>query len=169
MSAAGSIRRLHPADIPIFRRIRLAALRQHPEAFSSSYEEEAAQSLEVQAQRLLSPPGCMFGAFVDQDLFGITGLLRQTRLKTQHKATLISVYLDAAHRRSGLGRRLVETAIAHARDSSVRVLHLSVTVGNQAARRLYAELGFRGYGIEHRALWVDGVFFDDEHMVLDLD
>ena len=37
------------------------------------------------------------------------------------------------------------------------------------SRRLYAAHGFRPYGIEPRALRIDGRFVDDELMMLDLD
>ena len=82
---------------------------------------------------------------------------------------MFAVYVDAAHRGTGLARALVEAAIARARDARLSVVHLTVTLGNDAARRLYAELGFRTYGIERRGLCVDGVFHDEELMALDLD
>ena len=58
---------------------------------------------------------------------------------------------------------------SRARDARLSVVYLTVTLGNDAARRLYAELGFRTYGIERRGLRVDGVFHDEELMTLDLD
>lgn len=163
------IRRLDATDVRTLRPVRLDALRLHPEAYSNSYEEESQAPLDDLARRLLLPPATMFGGFAGDTLVGIAGLVVQTRLKTRHKAHLFSVYVDAAHRRSGLGRTLVETAISQARDAGVRLLQLTVTVGNDAARRVYVGLGFRSYGIEQRALLLNGVFYDNEHMALDLD
>ncbi|HUB10620.1 MAG TPA: GNAT family N-acetyltransferase [Acetobacteraceae bacterium] len=167
--ASPRIRRLDRADVHILRPVRLAALRLHPEAYSTAYEEEVQVPLDDLARRFLVPPVTMFGGFVGHDLVGIIGLMQETRIKTRHKATVFSVYVDAAHRGGGLGFALVETAVAYARAAGVRMLYLTVTVGNDAARRVYERLGFRGIAVEPRALLVNGTFYDDEHMALDLD
>ncbi|HTW69940.1 MAG TPA: GNAT family N-acetyltransferase, partial [Acetobacteraceae bacterium] len=100
---------------------------------------------------------------------GITGLVQEMRTKTRHKATVFSVYVDAAHRGGGLGGALLEAAITHARAAGVRTLHLTVTVGNDAARRVYERHGFRSIAIEPRALLVNGTFYNNDHMIADLD
>ena len=79
------------------------------------------------------------------------------------------MYVDAAHRRTGLAQQLVEAVIAGAREAGAVVLHLSVTVGNAPAQRLYRRMGFTVYGVERRSLKVDGRFHDEELMALDLD
>jgi len=163
------IRRLDGADVHIFRPLRLDALRLHPEAFAASYEDESEAPLDDLAARLLLPPVAMFGGFVGDALVGATGLHMPIRIKSRHKAVMFFVYVDPVHRRGGLGRALAETAVACARDAGLRVVQLTVTVGNDAARRLYLDLGFRAYGIDHRALLVNGVMYDDELMALDLD
>lgn len=164
------VRLLDRSDEPAFRRVRLDALRLHPEAFGVTYEEDAATTPDELAGRLLGPPGFMFGGFTAAgELVGTTALMPQSRVKTRHKGSLFAVYVDAAHRRSGLARAMLETAIAQARDARLSVVQLTVTLGNDAARRLYAELGFRTYGIERRGLCVNGVFHDEELMALDLD
>ncbi len=165
-----AIRLLDRSDEPAFRRVRLDALRLHPTAFSASYDENLRTTPDELVRRLLLPPTFMFGAFTAiGDLVGTTALRLQTGVKTQHKGTVIAVYVDAAHRGAGLARALVEAAIAQARDARLSVMHLTVTLGNEAARRLYADLGFRTYGIERRGLFVVGVFHDEELMALDLD
>jgi ribosomal protein S18 acetylase RimI-like enzyme len=163
------VRRLDETDVHILRPVRLEALRLHPEAYGSSYDEESAAPLGDLARRLLLPPTVMFGGFAGDTLAGMTGLLMSTRIKSRHSGHLFSVYVDAAHRRTGLSRALVEAAIGHARTAGLVVLHLTVTVGNDPARRLYAGLGFQTYGIERRAFRVDGVFYDSDLMALDLD
>jgi ribosomal protein S18 acetylase RimI-like enzyme len=168
-ASAYRIRRLDVSDVHIFRPVRLDALRLHPEAYGSSYEEESRTPQDDLARRHLSLPAIMFGAFAGHDLVGITGLHAQMGIKRRHSAGLFSVYVDAAHRGTGLGLALVEAAITHARAAGFSLLRLTVTVGNDAARRLYVGLGFQSEGIERRALLVDGVFYDDEHMALDLD
>jgi ribosomal protein S18 acetylase RimI-like enzyme len=51
----------------------------------------------------------------------------------------------------------------------VRQVLLTVTAGNDTALAMYEAFGFRVYGREPRALLVDGVFFDDLHMVREVD
>lgn len=102
-------------------------------------------------------------------MVGTAALRLQTSVKSRHKGSVFAVYVDAAHRGTGLAQRLLIAVIAHARDARLSVVHLTVTCGNEAARRVYAQLGFHTYGIERRGLCVDGVFYDEELMALELD
>lgn len=164
------IRLLDRSDEPAFRPVRLDALRLHPTAFGASYEENMQTTPDELARRLLEPPSFMFGGFSEVgELVGTSGLRLETGVKSRHKGSVFAVYVDAAHRGTGLAGGLIEAVIAGARDARVSVLHLTVTLGNDAARTLYAALGFRSYGIERRGLCVDGVFYDEELMALDLD
>jgi len=43
---------------------------------------------------------------------------------------------------------------------------LSVVTSNASAKRLYQSLGFAVYGLEKRALKIDGEYFDEELMAL---
>ncbi len=160
------IRRLLPADAAAFLALRLAALRECPSAFSSSYEEECETPLaEVEAR--FAPGGRkLFGAFDGEALVGIAGAGRETSLKTRHKGYIRSVYVAPSHRGTGLGKQLFEHALAFAcAMDGVEQVHLTVTAGNVAAVALYERLGFRIYGREPQALLVDGVYYDDLHMV----
>jgi ribosomal protein S18 acetylase RimI-like enzyme len=53
------------------------------------------------------------------------------------------LYVQRAARSGGLGRRLTETAIAHARAAGYRAVRLDTLAHMYAARKLYADLGFR--------------------------
>jgi RimJ/RimL family protein N-acetyltransferase len=162
------IRPLDPADAESYSEIRLDALRLHPEAFSADYADEAALSSAQWADRLAVPGLTRFGGFAGNQLVGLVGLHLHSGAKQKHKAELFSMYVDAAHRRTDLSRMLVAAVVDSAREAGALVLHLCVTVGNVPARRLYQRAGFVVYGIERRALLVDGVFYDEELMALDL-
>jgi ribosomal protein S18 acetylase RimI-like enzyme len=71
-------------------------------------------------------------------------------------------------RRQGIARALVDHVVAQARTCAL-VLRASVETTNAKARRLYAEAGFRSLGVERRSLRVDGRFYDEDHLFLDLD
>jgi ribosomal protein S18 acetylase RimI-like enzyme len=164
-----TIRLLTPFDEPALRRVRRDALLLHPTAFGQTVEELADTAPAALIERMLTPPNFTFGGFTqDGSLVGIVGLRLETRARLRHRGTIVSVYVTAAQRGTGLARSLMEAALAHARDAGARMVELTVTVGNPA-RQLYADLGFRTYGIEPRGYCVDGVFRDKDLMVLDLD
>lgn len=158
-------RRLTPADAALFREIRLAALRDNPEAFGSTFEAENAQPLTWFSDRL--GRSNLFGAFHGSELVGIAGLVIGEGKKEAHKGLLVGMYVRPGSRKSGVGRRLVETIIEFARER-VELIQLAVVSDNQRARRLYAGLGFLEYGIEKKALKQDGRYFDEVLMVKDL-
>jgi ribosomal protein S18 acetylase RimI-like enzyme len=163
-----TIRPLTAPDVAAFRPLRLDALRLHPRAFGSAYEEEIQYTLDDLAARWPVPPGVMLGGFVADRLVGFAGLRVEPKIKERHKGFIYTVYVDQAFRGRGLAVGLVEAAIATARQAGLRFVYLTVAVGNDA-RRIYDRLGFRTFGIEPRGLLVDGEFVDEEMMVLDLD
>lgn len=152
------LRRLLPDDAALFREIRLEGLQQDPDAFSSTFEIESAQPLSFFADRL--GRSTVFGAFRGSELLGVAGFAVQQGPKHAHKGLLWGIYVRPQARQGGLGRRLIEAVIEQARDR-VELLQLSVVTENQAARRLYASLGFEQYGIERRGAKYRGKYHDD--------
>ena len=163
------VRALGAEDVDEFRRVRLDALRLHPEAFIASYEDECVLDRAQFAERLATPGLTRFGAFAHEEMVGLVGLQVPSGTKVRHKAHLFSMYVANGHRRTGLADRLVQAVIDAAREAGALVLQLTVTAGNAPAQRLYARMGFQIYGIERRAVQVCGRFYDEELMVLDLD
>lgn len=164
------IRRLSPSDLPTFRPVRLAALRDHPEAFGSSYEEEQGDVQGNDMARLISaPPGTMLGGFAADRLVGTACMTVSPRIKQRHKGHLSAFYVAPDWRGTGLARALLDEIVRHARVADLLTLTLSVSVGNQPARRLYLDAGFQSYGIEPRSLRIGPDLLDAELMVLLLD
>jgi GNAT superfamily N-acetyltransferase len=64
-------------------------------------------------------------------------------------AHIFLLYVDAVHRRRGIGAALVRYAEAWARARGDRQLGLQVFQVNQPARNLYAKLGF-----QPQSLWM---------------
>lgn len=162
------IRRLQAADAPAWRELRLRALREHPEAFTSSHEEDAVLPVAVAAQRFASPAFAAWGAFQGRELYGIVGLERERRAKNRHKGTVVGMYVAPEVAGQGVGRALLDALVAHARAEGIESLVLTVTEGNAAAERLYAAAGFRSFGIEADAIRVAGRSWAKNHMHLDL-
>lgn len=98
----------------------------------------------------------------------MAGLLAPTRLKQRHKGMINGVYVAPTHRGQGISEKLVRDLIAIARAGGLSALKLTVVVGNDPARRVYEACGFTAYGIEPRALRVDGHDVDEALMGMDL-
>ena len=69
----------------------------------------------------------------------------------------ISIYLAENARRKGLGRTLLERAIAHAPSLSVRTLLGFIFAHNQASLRLFEAQGFARWGTLPRVAMLDTV------------
>ncbi|MHC2333866.1 GNAT family N-acetyltransferase [Bradyrhizobium sp. USDA 4454] len=160
------IRRLLPADAALYREIRLEALRVSPEAFGSAYETESAYPVEWFADRL-TRGAVILGAFRGDEIAGIVGFVTAEGPKQRHKGELVSMYVRPAARRGGVGRLLVEAALELAAETVERVL-IAVVKGNEQAHRLYRSAGFVEYGLEQRALKIEGRYYDDILMAKDL-
>jgi ribosomal protein S18 acetylase RimI-like enzyme len=166
------VRRLDEEDAEEFRALRLEALRESPEAFRSSYEETVRQPAAILIARLRRNPDAphdfFLGAF-DPTMIGMVGFHRESRLKTRHKGSIVSMHVAAAARGRGVGRALLERAIVEASSQpDLEHLLLAVVSTNQAAKRLYAAFGFVVYCVEPRALKLGDRYFDEDLMVLDL-
>lgn len=167
------IRLLDRHDAPAYQALRLQALRDSPHAFSASAGDEAARSLDEVAARIVpAADGSVrtFGVFADGGLAGFVALLHPQRAKLRHGVELAGMYVAPAHRRHGYGAALLRAVIAQARAiDGVCQLGLSVNARNTAAKALYRSMGFTSWGVQPRALQVDGVFHDEEYQLLRLD
>lgn len=165
-----NLRTLHSGDAAAFKALRLAALRECPTAFSSSYDEECDIPLAEAAQRLApNQDRAIFGAFDGVDLVATVGLQREGRRKLAHKAVVWGVYVAPSFRGRGIGRLLLESALAHARSMpDLLQVTLGVNTTNAAAIALYESVGFEQFGLERGFLRVDGVLHDEVHMTLTL-
>ncbi len=170
---AMEIRELTEADAEPYRALRLRALREDPEGFGTTYEEAAARTLEHTASRLRataeSSDDVTLGAFDGETLVGMVTLIRDDGAKDRHKASVFAMYVAEEERGRGIGRALMETAIAHARQIvGLEQLHLAAVTTNAPARHLYLSLGFLTYGIEPHALKQGDRYWDEELLALRL-
>lgn len=65
------------------------------------------------------------------------------------EADIINVAADPAHRRRGVGRRLLAAVATYSRQRHVSLLWLRVRAGNRSARAFYRRCGFRTVGRFH--------------------
>lgn len=164
------IRLLTAADAAIFKALRLRAIENSPTSIWPTRVEEEARSASEVAERIQSTPTqAVFGAFACDTLVGIAGVRRESLSQVSHKATIWGVFVAPSQRGRGIARNLLNTATAHAsKNWASAQLNLCVNAENTAAKQLYESLGFATFGIEPRAMVVDGRFYDEQHMVLKL-
>ena len=165
------IRPLTETDAEIYHALRLRALKEHPTAFAQPYESQAATSLVAVARRLReasdSPHDFILGTFTDGILIGMVGFRREPGERVRHKGTIWGMYIAAEVQGRGLGRALIREAISRASSMpGVEQISLGVISGNAYARNLYVSIGFESYGMEKRAIVIDGEYHDDELMQL---
>jgi RimJ/RimL family protein N-acetyltransferase len=164
-----NIRKLDESDAADYHELRLRGLREHPEAFTSSFEEEHAKGPALARTRLASPHDVVLGAFVDGRLAGVVGLSLDRRAKVRHKGHVFGMYVAPEHARGGVGRALLSACIARAREvPGLEQLELTVTDGNARPKAFYEKAGFRAFGVERNAIKLDTRYFDKCHMVLQL-
>jgi ribosomal protein S18 acetylase RimI-like enzyme len=159
------IRRLSPADASAYRNLRLEALKLAPEAYSSTFAAENSETLAFFAARI--DTSAVFGACANGNLLGIAGFVARQGQKQAHEGVLVGMYVQPGARNLGIGQRLVEAVIEHAKEH-VEILQLSVVVENEPGKRLYRKLGFVEYGLEKRALKQAGRYWDEVLMVKSL-
>lgn len=163
------IRLLTKEDAKQYWELRLQALQVNPEAFVTTYEEAIRQQNPIKRveNNLTAATSCTFGAFNEKNqLVGVVTLLTEEKEAYKHKGHIVAMYVDASNRRSGLARELIRKAIEKAKEMDLEQLTLGVVSTNVPAKNLYEAMDFQTYGIEKRAIKMNGVYSDDEHMVL---
>jgi RimJ/RimL family protein N-acetyltransferase len=159
------IRFLLKTDLEAFKSLRLEALREHPEAFGSDYEEDSRQPESFWIDRVEksvdNPYGCAIIAESGTELAGMVGVWRQERVKRRHCAGIWGVYVRPAYRGQRLMDRMIGQAIDWCRGNQVRIVSLTVGTHNGPAIRCYLRCGFTVYGVSPEEIHVGGRFIEE--------
>src|SRR5262245_38483805 len=126
------VREVRPDDWAILREIRLAALRDAPQAFGSTYKREA-RFTGAQWRERINSRSVTFFAHLDEDAApaGIAGVWVD-----DGAADLVSMWVRPDARGRGVGAALVTAAAGWARARDHDTLFVWVTELNAPARRL---------------------------------
>ena len=106
---------------------------------------------------------------LEGELAGYTKLARVWPIPSvDHVRELKALTVDAAYRRRGIARALLDAAIERARAEGARKLTLRVLGHNTPARALYAASGFVEEGNLRGLFYLEGAYVDDVLMLMDL-
>jgi GNAT superfamily N-acetyltransferase len=134
------IREAGADDWQAMRDVRLAALRDAPQAFASTYEREVAFT-EADWQRRIAGGGS-FLAYAPELGTAPAGIAGGFEI-APGTIELVSMWVSPQARGQGIGEALVQAVVGWARARDATRVHLWVTENNGHARMLYERCGFQ--------------------------
>ncbi|HEX7115290.1 MAG TPA: GNAT family N-acetyltransferase [Steroidobacter sp.] len=138
------VRRAVPGDEPILRMLRLEALTNDPDAFSSTYERELARTTE-DWQRWMSPGITLILEEGGEARGLVSGMYDAEQAAVVH---LMAMWVHPDLRGSGAADALVIEHLKWAHSVRAKLVRLGVIATNIRARRFYERHGFRLTGRE---------------------
>ena len=137
------VRPIAAAEWQHYQLLRLKALRESPDAFGSTFEAESMRPDADWEERLTTLDSrwalALFGLH-HGDPAGLAWVIVQPQIP--EVAHLYQMWVQPSARGTGLGRLLLEHAIAWARDRGTKRMKLSVTIAESPAWHLYGAAGF---------------------------
>jgi GNAT superfamily N-acetyltransferase len=146
-----TVRRIPRHDGELLAALRLRALADAPDAFSTTYAEASRESADHWAERArrraTGNREVAFFAYLGDDAVGmVAGYVGDDA----RPVDLISMWVAPEARRHGAARSLIEALVDWARDAGYDELQLWVTEVNDGARALYEASGFVATGdVDH--------------------
>jgi RimJ/RimL family protein N-acetyltransferase len=166
------IRPIVLVDAEPLLRLRLEALQDSPEAFGEDYAYVAAQPYAVWTDQVARSLGegdrVIFVAEAQGHLVGMAGVNRSPMKNTRHSGSVWGVYVQPEWRGKGVATALVQACVAWGRNKGLVTLRLGVIAANPAAIHCYENCGFRSCGVDPKAFFVNGQFYDLMRMTLEL-
>lgn len=165
-----SIRHAKAEDIEAYRKLRLEALKNHPETFGQDYDDAASKNHEYWENTLKINPEekALFLAIQDTQLIGMTGIYRNLSKKSHHGATVWGVYVKPAWRGKRISETLIRACLGWAKEQQITIVKLAAVTNNIPAVRCYERCGFKVYGTEPKAIKYDGVYYDEYLMAYEI-
>lgn len=179
-----TIRPVMLSEADALLRLRLEALQDSPEAFGEDYDYVAAQPFVIWQERIAHSLGegdqVIFVAASaarghgdrqskqpeNVRLIGMAGVNRSTMRKTRHSASIWGVYVQPAWRGQGVATALVRACVNWGAAKGLATMRLAVITANPAAIRCYENCGFRSCGVDPKAFFVNGRYYDLMRMTL---
>lgn len=162
-----NIRILTAADAQAYLHIRHRAVKEEPESFLPTYEEEQQKDITAYEEMLRDPLSTTYGLFFDDELVGITTLVQHGYEKMKHIAQIVGVYLAPEHRGKGFSKALFKHVVEDARKhEDLEQLRLSVVDTMVPAIKLYESMGFEILCPDPKVMkMADGKYLNELQMI----
>jgi ribosomal protein S18 acetylase RimI-like enzyme len=131
---------LRPDELHIWKQLRLEALSDAPYAFGDTLEQVKTWSDRQWEDAFLEGDGELIIAKYDRSPVGMARVRRFSNAPSS--AGFYSMWVRPAARAKGIGKALMNAALAWAATAGVDEMRLYVAQGNDAAKRLYLASGF---------------------------
>lgn len=138
------IRRLKPGEAALYRALRLEALRESPQAFSTTYAsalERNEDSWIQQADGSATGPDRATFVVIAERPVGLAAIYRNTN--DLSAGELIQMWIAPQYRGGPFASELLEALLGWAARQGFGTIRAEVTPGNQRALRFYQKCGFR--------------------------
>jgi len=146
--------KLNTKDWPIYKQIRLEALKNEPQAFSTTYADMLARPDDFWIGRVMAAESedkdwLLLLAKIDGQAIGMIGAYCENGWGKHDTAYIVGVYVNRAYRGLGVGKKLLEAMLAKLkRIPNLATVRLSVNSIQAPAVGLYESCGFRATGQE---------------------
>lgn len=146
-----TVRMFHPHEWPLYRDLRLGALRDAPGAFGSTLAREEPYADDEWLARLTHGVSSAHDRPLVAEVDGRAAGLCWARIDPgdSDASLLYSVWVHPEARGKGVGEALLTAAAHWARDAGARTMMLTVSLTSGGAIRLYRRLGFVEVGVPH--------------------
>jgi RimJ/RimL family protein N-acetyltransferase len=166
------IRPIVLVDAEPLLRLRLEGLKDSPEAFGEDYDYVMAQPYSIWTDLVARSLGecdrVILVAEAQDHLVAMAGVNRSPMKNTRHSGSVWGVYVQPEWRGKGVATALVQACVAWGRNKGLVTLRLGVIAANPAAIHCYENCGFRSCGVDPKAFFVNGQFYDLMRMTLEL-
>jgi len=143
-----TIRKLRAEEGMLFKQLRLGALKESPDAFSPTWEDNSAHDDQYwlkSAQKIAATENYeIFVAEYDDKPVGLVSGYADGKL-TGH---IGAMWADPRIRGKGIGRQLLLHVVSYLWDRQCQLIELTVTETNQPAIDLYQSIGFTFTGTD---------------------
>jgi RimJ/RimL family protein N-acetyltransferase len=155
-------------DAHLYQALRLEALKEAPEAFGATFEEDAERTEADFVLRLNND--FAVGCFQDGHLIGSADffIADPNRSKLSHKGTVAGFYVRPRARGTGVADGLIKELIANLPEG-ITQLQLSAVANNPRTIAFFEKAGFTIWGTEPRGSRYAGDYIDEVHMTRMLD
>jgi len=153
-----TIRRFTPADVHIYKAIRLEALQTEPGMFGNSYDMEAAMPSSAWQERVIDRGAARFGLYHGNELVGTASVVVVNK-DIPYEGYMTQSYIKRSYRGMGLSQMLYDARIRWAREHGITQLIIGHRRINEASRRANQRNGFI-YTHSEPKLWPDGATDD---------